>query len=83
MESKGSLAASNDPNHLVAMIGCEDMVVVHTPDDVPDVIAINGDWVVKHPRDKEAYVIKDDIFKANYMSELMLQHIHHETPLWF
>jgi mannose-1-phosphate guanylyltransferase len=32
MESSGSLAASNDPGHLIAMIGCEDLVVVHTPD---------------------------------------------------
>ncbi len=32
MESSGSLAASNDPNHMIAMIGCEDLVVVHTPD---------------------------------------------------
>jgi len=32
MDSKGTLVASSDPNHLVATLGCEDLVVVHTPD---------------------------------------------------
>ncbi len=31
MQSSGSLAASSDPDHLIALIGCEDLVVVHTP----------------------------------------------------
>lgn len=27
-----TLVASNDPNHLVAVLGCEDLIVIHTPD---------------------------------------------------
>ena len=29
--SRGSLAVSEDPRHLVALVGCEDLIVVHTP----------------------------------------------------
>jgi mannose-1-phosphate guanylyltransferase len=32
LQSSGSMAASSDPDHLVALIGCQDLVVVHTPD---------------------------------------------------
>ncbi len=32
MDSRGTLVASSDPGHLVALIGCENLVVVHTPD---------------------------------------------------
>ena len=28
---RGSLALSEDPRHLVALVGCEDLIVVHTP----------------------------------------------------
>jgi len=28
---RGSLAVSEDPRHLVALVGCEDLIVVHTP----------------------------------------------------
>jgi len=28
---RGSLAVSEDPRHLVALLGCEDLIVVHTP----------------------------------------------------
>ena len=31
MDSKNTLAASSDENHLIATIGCEDMIVIHTP----------------------------------------------------
>ncbi|HTP60356.1 MAG TPA: mannose-1-phosphate guanylyltransferase, partial [Spirochaetia bacterium] len=30
--TRGTLAASSDPRHLVAVLGCDDLVVVHTPD---------------------------------------------------
>lgn len=30
--SKGTLAASSDPDHLIATIGCEDLIIIHTPD---------------------------------------------------
>lgn len=32
MDTKGTLVASNDPGHLVATIGCENLIVIHTPD---------------------------------------------------
>jgi mannose-1-phosphate guanylyltransferase len=32
MDSRGTLVASSDPAHLVAMIGCENLIVIHTPD---------------------------------------------------
>ena len=31
-DSRGTLVASSDPNHLVAVTGCDDLIVVHTPD---------------------------------------------------
>lgn len=30
--TKRSLVASSDPKHLIATIGCEDLIVIHTPD---------------------------------------------------
>lgn len=32
LHSKGNLVASSDPAHLVTLIGCRDLVVIHTPD---------------------------------------------------
>jgi mannose-1-phosphate guanylyltransferase len=32
LETHGSLAVSSDPRHLIATIGCEDLLIVHTPD---------------------------------------------------
>ena len=32
IDSRNVLAVTEDPNHLIATIGCEDLVVVHTPD---------------------------------------------------
>ena len=32
MDTRGTLAASIDPEHLIAAIGCEDLIIVHTPD---------------------------------------------------
>jgi mannose-1-phosphate guanylyltransferase len=32
MDSRRTLVASNDPNHLIATIGCDDLIVIHTPD---------------------------------------------------
>ena len=32
MDTRGTLAASSDPEHLIAAIGCEDLMIVHTPD---------------------------------------------------
>lgn len=31
-EAANTLVASSDPKHLVAVLGCEDLIVVHTPD---------------------------------------------------
>jgi mannose-1-phosphate guanylyltransferase len=31
LETKGTLVVSSDPGHLIAVFGCEDMVIVHTP----------------------------------------------------
>ncbi len=32
LDTHRTLAASSDPNHLIATIGCEDLLIVHTPD---------------------------------------------------
>jgi len=32
IESRNTLIASNDDNHLIAAIGCNDMIIIHTPD---------------------------------------------------
>jgi mannose-1-phosphate guanylyltransferase len=32
LNTRGTLAASSDPAHLIATIGCDDLVIVHTPD---------------------------------------------------
>ena len=32
IDTKQSLLASSDPDHLIAAIGCEEMLIVHTPD---------------------------------------------------
>jgi mannose-1-phosphate guanylyltransferase len=32
LDTKGTLVASNDPNHLIATIGCEDLIIIHTPE---------------------------------------------------
>lgn len=32
VESTGNLAVTTDPSHLIAFLGCKDIVVVHTPD---------------------------------------------------
>ena len=32
LNTHGTLAASSDPSHLIATIGCEDLIIVHTPD---------------------------------------------------
>ena len=32
MDTRGTLAASSDPEHLIATIGCDDLIIVHTPD---------------------------------------------------
>jgi len=31
-DTRGTVAASSDPAHLIATIGCDDLIVVHTPD---------------------------------------------------
>jgi mannose-1-phosphate guanylyltransferase len=31
LDSRNTLVASSDPNHLITTIGCEDLVVIHTP----------------------------------------------------
>ena len=32
LDTRGTLVASSDPSHLIAALGCDDLVVVHTPD---------------------------------------------------
>ena len=32
LETRGSVIASSDPRHLVAAVGCEDLIIIHTPD---------------------------------------------------
>ncbi len=32
VQSKNSLIASSDPNHTIALLGCDNLIVVHTPD---------------------------------------------------
>jgi mannose-1-phosphate guanylyltransferase len=32
LETNGTLVVSSDPTHLIAAFGCEDLVIVHTPD---------------------------------------------------
>jgi mannose-1-phosphate guanylyltransferase len=32
MDTRGTLVASSDPQHLVTVLGCDDLVVIHTPD---------------------------------------------------
>jgi len=32
LDTKGTLAASSDPNHLITTIGCEDLIIIHTPE---------------------------------------------------
>lgn len=32
IDSANCLAASSDPRHLIAMVGCENLIVIHTPD---------------------------------------------------
>ncbi|HUA68994.1 MAG TPA: sugar phosphate nucleotidyltransferase, partial [Candidatus Saccharimonadales bacterium] len=31
-QTKGTLVVSSDPHHLIATLGCEDLIIVHTPD---------------------------------------------------
>jgi len=32
LETNGTLVASSDPKHLIATIGCEDLLIIHTPE---------------------------------------------------
>ena len=32
VDTRGTLAASSDPSHLIAAIGCDDLIIVHTPE---------------------------------------------------
>jgi mannose-1-phosphate guanylyltransferase len=32
LDTRGTLAASSDPNHLIAAVGCDNLIIVHTPD---------------------------------------------------
>ncbi|MGC4052095.1 MAG: mannose-1-phosphate guanylyltransferase [Paludibaculum sp.] len=32
LDASGNLLASSDPSHLLALVGCEDLIVIHTPD---------------------------------------------------
>lgn len=32
LRTSGTLVASNDPDHLIATVGCENLIIVHTPD---------------------------------------------------
>jgi mannose-1-phosphate guanylyltransferase len=32
LDTRGTLSASSDPHHLIATIGCKDLIVIHTPE---------------------------------------------------
>jgi mannose-1-phosphate guanylyltransferase len=32
LDTRGTLLTSSDPGHLIAAVGCEDLVIIHTPD---------------------------------------------------
>ena len=32
LDTRGTLVASSDPNHVITTIGCEDLIIIHTPD---------------------------------------------------
>ncbi len=32
LDTRGTLVASNDPKHLITTIGCDDLIVIHTPE---------------------------------------------------
>ena len=32
LETHGAVVASNDPNHLITAIGCDNLIIIHTPD---------------------------------------------------
>ncbi|MDD5262387.1 MAG: mannose-1-phosphate guanylyltransferase [Methylacidiphilales bacterium] len=32
LDTRGTLAASSDPQHLIATIGCDDLIIIHTPE---------------------------------------------------
>jgi mannose-1-phosphate guanylyltransferase len=32
LDTRGTLVASSDPDHLIATIGCDDLIVIHTPE---------------------------------------------------
>ena len=32
LDTRGTLAASNDPQHLITTIGCDDLIIIHTPE---------------------------------------------------
>jgi len=32
LDTRGTLIASSDPRHLIAAIGCDDLIIIHTPD---------------------------------------------------
>ncbi|MEI8063166.1 MAG: mannose-1-phosphate guanylyltransferase [Verrucomicrobiota bacterium] len=32
LDTRGTVVASNDPKHLITTIGCDDLIIIHTPD---------------------------------------------------
>jgi mannose-1-phosphate guanylyltransferase len=32
LDTRGTLVASSDPGHLIAALGCDDLMIIHTPD---------------------------------------------------
>ena len=32
LDTRGTLVASSDPEHLITTIGCEDLIIIHTPE---------------------------------------------------
>lgn len=32
LDSRGTMVASNDPGHLIATLGCDNLIIIHTPD---------------------------------------------------
>lgn len=59
-DSARCLVASNDPEHLVAVVGCQDLVVIHTPDVT---LVCRADMAEKI---KDAHKLADAQFGGRY-----------------
>ena len=61
VDSAGTLVASSDPRHLIAAIGCEEMIIIHTPDATLVCRADRAEEI------KKAYGLVGERFGAEYL----------------